>query len=215
MPSKFTFTLPRITLMPPKWRFKARVSPFRVDFSFPDLPPGESISYPVGLLYNSGLRVLLYQAGSVNDPASLEPGLELADHLVERAFKSQQLLIALETLLLRAQLHDILGDYPASTADYVKALELAEPDGFIGIFVEHGSPVARDLAELIKRRQLGGNVRPDYVERILDAFSESHLMHGKRPAPVPSAATALMNLIEPLTERELEVLRLMTQGLEI
>jgi len=93
-------------------------------------------------------------------------------------------------------------------------LELAEPEGFIGVFVEHGAPVARDLAGLFKRRQLGGNVRTDYVKRILDAFSESHLMHGKRPALVPSAATALMNLIEPLTERELEVLRLMAQGLK-
>ena len=41
---------------------------FRNPFSFPDLPSGESIPYSLGQLYNSGLRVLLYQARAGNDP---------------------------------------------------------------------------------------------------------------------------------------------------
>jgi LuxR family maltose regulon positive regulatory protein len=183
-------------------------------FSFPDLPPGEGISYSAGLLYNSSLRVLLYQARAGNDPVSLELGLELADHLIAGASKSQQLLVVLEALLMRAQLHARLGDHPASVGDYVKALGLAEPEGFIGVFVEHGQPVAKDLADLVKRKQLGGNVRPDYVERILAAFSGARLTHDDRPVPVPSAEIGPMSLIEPLTERELEVLSLMVMGLK-
>jgi LuxR family maltose regulon positive regulatory protein len=187
---------------------------FRDRFSFPDLLPDDGISYSVGLLYNSGLRVLLYRARTGNSSAHLKLGLGLADHLVARAFKSQQLLVALEALLLRAQLHDLLGDHPASVTDYLNALELAEPEGFIGIFVEQGVPVARDLAELVKRKQLGGNVRPDYVERILAAFSGARLMRDDGPALVSSAETTSIYLIEPLTERELEVLRLMVKGLK-
>jgi LuxR family maltose regulon positive regulatory protein len=187
---------------------------FRDRFSFPDLPPGGSISYSTGLLYNSGLRVLLYRARAGNDTFHLGLGLELADHLIPRAFKSQQLLVALETLLLRAQLHDLLGDYPASVADYVKALELAEPEGFISVFVEHGQPIAGNLAELVKRKQPGGRVRADYVERILAAFSGARHTLDERPAPVPSAEIGSMGMIEPLTERELEVLRLMVKGLK-
>jgi LuxR family maltose regulon positive regulatory protein len=187
---------------------------FRNRFSFPDLPPGEGISYSAGLLYNSSLRVLLYEARAKNDPTSLKPGLELADHLVDRAFKSQQLPVALEALLLRAQLHDLLRNRPASVADYVRALELAEPEGFISVFVEHGQPIAGNLAELVKRKQLGGKVRADYVERILAAFSGARQTLDERPAPVPSAGIGSMGMIEPLTERELEVLHLMVKGLK-
>jgi LuxR family maltose regulon positive regulatory protein len=183
-------------------------------FSFPDFPPGESISYSVGLLYNSGLRVLLYQARAGKDATRLRPGLKLANRLIDRAFQGQQVLIMLETLLLRAQLHDVLGDHPASTADYVKALALAEPEGFISVFVEQGQPVAKELAELIKRKQLGKNIRTDYVERILAVFSGSHLTRDEQPASVPSTKIEPMSLIEPLTERELEVLSLMVMGLK-
>ena len=187
---------------------------YRDRFSFPELPPGESISYSTALLYNSVLRILLYRVRAGNDTSHLRFGLELVDHLITRAFKSQQLLVALEALLLRAQLNNLLGDHPASVADYVRALEQAEPEGFISVFVENGQFVAKDLAELIKRKQLGGNVRPDYVERILTAFSGSHLKRDEQPTPVPSAEIGLMDLIEPLTEREQEVLRLMVKGLK-
>jgi LuxR family maltose regulon positive regulatory protein len=132
----------------------------------------------------------------------------LADHLIVRAFQNQQLLIALETLLLRAQMYTMLGDHQAGQADYIRALELAEPEGFIGIFVEQGRPVAEALANLVKQNRLD-KVQPAYVERILAAFSPA-------PSPPPDAKTETKpaSLIEPLTDRELDVLRLMAEGLK-
>jgi LuxR family maltose regulon positive regulatory protein len=182
-------------------------------FSYPDLPPGESISYSTGLLYNSALRVLLYQARAGNDPGILKPGIELADRLLPRAFEGQQMLVALEALLLRAQMHTALREGQVSQADFLYALELAMPEGFIGIFIEHGQPVAEALADLSKRDQLG-SVRPDYLNRILEAFSGTHPTRDEEPAPGSSAGTGPMTLIDPLTDRELEVLRLMAEGLK-
>ncbi|MDY6878574.1 MAG: LuxR C-terminal-related transcriptional regulator, partial [Chloroflexota bacterium] len=180
---------------------------FRDQFSFPDLPPDQSLSHANGLLYNSGLCVLLYQARAGRDSAGLRPGIELADRLVTGALQSQYIPVALEALLLRAQMHAVLGDHRASQADYARALELAEPEGFIGVFVERGPPVAEALANLVEQDRLSA-VQPGYVERILAAFSRLQppgAARGEQPAS---------GLIEPLTDRELDVLRLMAEGLK-
>jgi LuxR family maltose regulon positive regulatory protein len=189
---------------------------FEDGFSFPDLPPGQGIPYPIGTLYNSGLRFLLHQARANRDPASLRPGIELANRMITRAIRGQSILIALETLLLRAQMYAVLGDGSASRADYVRVLELAEPEGFIGIFVEQGPPVAEALAELVKYNR-PENVNPDYVERILAAFSGSQppgTIQTESPAPDVPVGAGPVVLVEPLTDREIEVLRLMAEGLK-
>jgi LuxR family maltose regulon positive regulatory protein len=102
-------------------------------------------------------------------------------------------------------MHAALGDNQDSRTDYVRALELAEPEGFIGVFVEQGLPVAEALASLVARNELG-TVQPDYVENILAAF-----LAPRSPSVVLGESPAL---IEPLTGRELDVLRLMVKGLK-
>jgi DNA-binding NarL/FixJ family response regulator len=57
-------------------------------------------------------------------------------------------------------------------------------------------------------------VKSDYVKRILDAFSTSRLGYHDGPASVSPAGIGPMALIDPLTDRELDVLRLMTEGLK-
>jgi len=177
------------------------------------LSPQEGISSSIGLLYNSILCVLFYRARVGKDPTRLKSGIELADGMIAAALKSQQLMVALETLLLRAQIYAVVGDHPASTADYVKALELAEPEGLIGVFVEQGQPLAEDLADLVRRNQLGA-IPVEYVERILNAFSESRLPRDPQPAADLPAEDEPVMLVEALTERELEVLRWMGEGLK-
>lgn len=83
------------------------------------------------------------------------------------------------------------------------ALALGEPEGFVRIFVDEGTPMARLLSEAAAR-----GITPDYTGRLLAGLEaeahkgedESH-PHSTRP------------LIEPLSRRELEVLRLIAQGL--
>jgi LuxR family maltose regulon positive regulatory protein len=197
---------------------------FEGRFSSPDLPPDQGVGHSIGLLYNSSLRVLLYQPRTRGDPAGLRRGIELADELIARALQGRTLLVALETLLLRAQLHAALGnshaglatDLGVSRADYGAALDLAEPEGILGVFVEQGPPVAEALARLVEQQQLQP-IQTRFAQRILDAFSRSQ---PPRPTPVEQltpdlpARSGTLALIEPLTERELEVLGLMTQGLK-
>jgi LuxR family maltose regulon positive regulatory protein len=179
------------------------------EFSFPDL---ENITHSVGLLYNSRLRVLLYQVQIQGEPLGLSPGIELASCLIAQTLPRQYNLVAVETLLLRAQMHTALGNNRGSVADYAKAVELAQPEELISIFVEHGTPVLEALTNLVKQDQLE-TVQSDHVERILAAFSYK-ANSDRQPVPTPPAGAGRVTLIESLTDRELDVLCLMAEGLK-
>ena len=87
-----------------------------------------------------------------------------------------------------------------------ETLALAEPGGFIRIFVDEGQPMALLLAEVA-----ACGTMPDYTAKLLAACAADE----PRPADdaVRPASFAAQPLIEPLSERELEVLRLIAQGL--
>lgn len=186
-------------------------------FSYPELLRDGRISHDAGLLYNSSLRFLLYQARAGEDPATLRRGVELADRLLAAATRGRYLLITLETHLLRAQMRAHLraalaGEQGAPTegqvaADYVQAVNLAEPEGIVGVFVEQGPPVAAALSRLLAQNRLG-DVQAGFIGRII-------ALSGAQPqAPDTTPAVIQEPLVEPLTERELEVLRLMVAGLK-
>jgi LuxR family transcriptional regulator, maltose regulon positive regulatory protein len=161
------------------------------------------------LLYNSVLRSLFYRAQTQRDQKLLQSGIELADRQINEALQNQYLSIALEALLLRARMHAILGNAQASLADVAQALECAEAEGFISIFVEAGSPIAEALAVLLKRDR-PDSAQSEYIQTILTAFSQTQLLpstHEEQPVPHPPST-----LVEPLTPRELEVLQLIAAG---
>lgn len=177
---------------------------FQDEFAFPELAAETSVSHSLGLLYNSSLRLLLHGRRNGRYSPSLNAGLELASRLIDAAQQGKKIPVALETYLLRAQMHAALGDHPAAQTDYVCALELAEPEGFMGVFVEQGAPVVAALSRL-DTDNLPDSIAPSFIKRILDAFA--------RLQP-PDTAGQTAPLVEPLTVRELEVLRLMAAGLK-
>jgi LuxR family maltose regulon positive regulatory protein len=79
-----------------------------------------------------------------------------------------------------------------------RALTLAEPEGYVRTFVEQGKP----MAALLQKAASQG-IAPEYVRRLLAAFP--------RPSAPPHPTT--QSLIEPLSDRELEVLCLVVDGL--
>ena len=85
-----------------------------------------------------------------------------------------------------------------------RALALAEPRGFLRTFVDEGPPMARLLYEALSR-----GIAPDYVRRLLAAFP---VIEPEQVSP-PHAQTPEVDLIEPLSERELDVLALLAEGL--
>ena len=180
-------------------------------FAIPD--PAQSIDRPMGLLYSSALRVQLFRAQVAGDKAGLEKALALASRLVDMAQRRSYIPVALETLLLRAQIHAEMRNDEASIADYIRALELGEPEGFVSLFVEGGAPVAEALTHLSTGSRLDGAF-PAYVRRILAACGPEPARSRSTAAPAPIDVEEAMPLITPLTERELDVLRWMARGLK-
>ncbi|RPI27366.1 MAG: hypothetical protein EHM70_17935, partial [Chloroflexota bacterium] len=195
---------------------------FQEQFSYPGLKPDqpltgtsrENTTRPVGVLYLSALRILLYCARDRGELGNLQPGIELAGDLITEALQRQYVPLALEALLLRAQMQGVLGNNPAGLADVARAVELAEPGGLVSIFVEEGPFIAGALEGLLESGGLGG-VQPEYVRSILAAFSKepsTKTAAGEQPGSDQKAGEPA-KLIEPLTGRELDVLRLVAMGL--
>lgn len=87
------------------------------------------------------------------------------------------------------------------------ALGLAEPGGFIRIFVDEGI----GMAELLSDAATQG-IRPDYIAKLLAAF-EAEKPRSDNKLPPALLTPPAQSLSEPLSQRELEVLQLIAQGL--
>jgi LuxR family maltose regulon positive regulatory protein len=103
-----------------------------------------------------------------------------------------------EILALRAIALGLGGEPGGAQAALRTALELAEPEGFVRVFADEGQ-VMRDLL----RQAARDDPANAYVQRLLRATQDA-----------PHAADPNQTLVEPLSQRELEVLRLMAAGLK-
>jgi LuxR family transcriptional regulator, maltose regulon positive regulatory protein len=137
--------------------------------------------------------------------------LELLDRLQTEAQAAGRRGHVLEILLLKALTYQEQGNLAPALSALASALELAEPEAYIRTFVDEGPAMA---ALLRKIRATQGRAT-DYVERLLEAFE-----HGEAPLEPASSQDRQRTvpqpmpqpLIEPLSDREREVLELMATG---
>jgi LuxR family maltose regulon positive regulatory protein len=117
--------------------------------------------------------------------------------------------LLIEVLALKAVALHQLGKETEALSVLEHALRLAEPEGFVRVFVVQGNPMRR-LLEAAQRRQ----IRPHYVALLLGAFEPSaSAPAAEETGRVAPAQRMVAELIEPLTDRELEVLNLLALGL--
>jgi LuxR family maltose regulon positive regulatory protein len=117
----------------------------------------------------------------------------------------------LEILLVQALAHETQGNRPQALAALERALSLAEPEDYIRIFVDEGEPMRMLIADfkLSKEKQTSGIAHPQlvYADKLLAAFTQPAAALKSTVSPQKS------NIIEPLSERELEVLKLLRSEL--
>jgi LuxR family maltose regulon positive regulatory protein len=109
----------------------------------------------------------------------------------------------LKVLVLQAIALQAHGDTDASAQRLIDALAFAESGGFVRSFADEGVPMARLLSAAVARGRM-----TDYIGRLLAVFDEAK-QKSEDTADRPSARAP----IDPLSPRELEVLRLISQGL--
>jgi len=142
-------------------------------------------------------RILIAQGRWDETPRLLQRLLETAE-TGGHTSRTNEILI-LQALALQAQ-----GDMDQAITTLEQALSLAEPGGYIRIFVDEGPPMARLLHEAAAR-----GIAPDYTRRLLAAFP---IVEPEQTGPSQAQASESA-LIEPLSERELQVLQLIAEGL--
>ncbi|MGA7732478.1 MAG: LuxR C-terminal-related transcriptional regulator [Chloroflexia bacterium] len=140
-------------------------------------------------------RVHLAQGDTSSALAVLEP---LRHEMEAKGWEDERLkVMVLQAVALHAH-----GEQDKATQLLGNALALAEPGGFVRIFVDEGMPMARLLADASTRGMMS-----DYTGKLLAVFEAERRM-GKEKSDLPNES-----LIEPLSQRELEVLQLIAQGL--
>lgn len=147
----------------------------------------------------SQARVYIAQGDSTAALAVLSPWRRQAE--AKRWADERLKVMVLQALALHAQ-----GEKDKAAQLLVDALALAEPDGFIRLFVDEGSPMARLLSAAAA---IG--LMPGYIGKLL-AVLEAEAQKRESTSSLALVLPA-QPLIEPLSRRELEVLYLMAQGL--
>lgn len=146
-------------------------------------------------------RVLLARHAAGGDDRSLQEAMGLLQRLLPAAEGGDRTGSVIEILVLHALAHQAGGDTPRALTALERALSLAAPEGYRRIFVDEGEPLRRLL-----RHSAASGAAGDYARRLLAAF-EAPIR------PFPSARPAVAALPQPLTPRELEILRLVAAGM--
>jgi LuxR family maltose regulon positive regulatory protein len=143
-------------------------------------------------------RMLLARHRDERAEHSLDQAARLLERLLRAAEDGERTGRVIEILVLQALTRQRLGNIPAALACLERAVTLAEPEGYVRVFADEGPPMA-SLLRAAAKQKIAGN----YVRRLLAAVGETE------PETLVKQA-----LIEPLSERELDVLRLLGTELD-
>lgn len=136
-----------------------------------------------------------------------KPGeaLHVLERVRQQAEAAGHIGRTIEALALEALTYQALNDMAAMTT-LERALSLAEPEGYTRIFLDEGGPMRRLISDL--RLKIGNLQWRAYADKLLVAFGPSVTL----PTPTGHPQFRIQNLVEPLSDRELEVLRLVAAG---
>jgi len=142
-------------------------------------------------------RALLARYETERAERAIDDATELLERLLRAAEAGHRTGSVIEILVLQALARRMRGNIPAALVPLERALTLAEPEGYVRIFVDEGPA----MASLLRTATQHG-IAHDYVSRLLNAFGGTE-----------DRTTARQGLIEPLSQRELDVLRLLGSDL--
>jgi LuxR family maltose regulon positive regulatory protein len=132
-------------------------------------------------------------------PGKLEAALRLLEGLLRVTEAQGWMGQALEILALQAVALRMAGEPERAMDALARALSIGEPEGYIRTFVDRGAPMGELLREAAAR-----GIRTGYAGRLLASLDRG---------PEKPVSAAPSPLVEPLSDRELEVLRLIAAGL--
>jgi LuxR family maltose regulon positive regulatory protein len=137
-----------------------------------------------------------------------EEALRLLENLRSDSHTQGRTRSELEITLLQALAHHAIDDLPGAKQTLIEALRLAQPEGYLRLFLDEGQAMATLLEAVLP------DVRDEplgmYVRSLLLAFAQGR--SGSRQTPPLPSVSASLTLIEPLSPQEQRVLRLLVAG---
>jgi LuxR family transcriptional regulator, maltose regulon positive regulatory protein len=152
-----------------------------------------------GMIPLSLARIWIARGRSHADAPYLAQAIGLLDRMLANAERAGYTGKVIELLMLKSLALQAQGKLREALDVLGQALELAEPGGYIRLFGDEGVPMARLLARVAPHT----NASPIYVQSILAAVT---------PSPESASTETQQSLLDPLSGRELEVLRLLATG---
>jgi LuxR family maltose regulon positive regulatory protein len=165
------------------------------------LAPDDPITYLRAFELLTLARLMVAEQRAGVDPDGSSRAVVLVDRLLDAAEASGRRGDVLEIRIVLALARHAAGDSEGAAAAIAAAIAIAEPEGYVRVFLDEGPAMTALLRRVAKRSDA-----PGYVAELLRAGA---------PGRGTSAATTAASkaLVEPLSERELEVLRLLRSEL--
>jgi LuxR family maltose regulon positive regulatory protein len=188
-----------------------------------NLSPTDDLDYLHEFEHLTLARVLIARYRNGRDEGSLRDARRLLDRLQQAAEAGCRAGSVIEILMLQALARHAQGDTPAAVISLERALTLAEPEGYVRLFVDEGEPMRLlifDVGLRIEKQERRKSQKLiGYVEKLLAAFAPAAAQPSATLAPaLHSGASAAISsqqssIVEPLSERELDVLKLLATEL--
>jgi LuxR family maltose regulon positive regulatory protein len=159
----------------------------------------DPLRYEDELIHITQVRIFVAQ----NKP---DKAIRILSGLEESARSCRRQGRLIEILLLKALALQTLGDTQQAIIALTESMTLAEPEGYVRVFLDEGQPMQLLLAQWLAHA--GSSPLRDYAIRLLSQFdAESLAITAAQEKASPTG-----DLVEPLSQRELEVLNLIAVG---
>ena len=148
----------------------------------------------------------------------LEEAISLLSRLEETACAAQRMGRVIEILILEVLAMRQKGDPECAMLTLTKCLTLAEPEGYVRVFLDEGHPMQMLLAQWLARAGTSSTPLRDYAIHLLSQFdAEPSVVTAAQEKVSPTSDPSVLHqsepdLVEPLSPRELEVLQLIALG---
>jgi LuxR family maltose regulon positive regulatory protein len=141
------------------------------------------------------IRLEQFRRGVIH---TLDDALEHLAVMAERYERTGSLRVLISALILQALMLAEIGEEERALSVLVHALSLAEPQGYVRRFIEGGAPMGALL-----RRAASRGIAVEFVGRLINDLVKD----------LQDSIPPMSDLVEPLSDRELEVLRLLAVGM--
>ena len=190
------------------WLKQGRLNESRDWVTSQKLSVKDELSYLREFEHITLARVLLAEHAITLENNTLQAALSFLKRLLKAAEKSHRMASVIEILILQALANELQGNTSEALIALESALTLAEPEGYVRIFIDEGAPMVHLLSRISPKETI-----IKYINKML-SFSKA--MPSNHTSAVNASLASIpvsQPLVEPLSQRELEVLHLIAQGL--